>query len=155
VVRIYFLDSSALVKRYVQEDGTAWIQGLMEPESRNQFVIARIALVEVASALARREREGYLVPDVVSRALDTLRYDLDTQYQVVELDRELADTAARFVMSHPLRAYDAVQLASARQIYDALALVPGPPFTFLTADDRLLAVAESAGLPADNPNRHL
>jgi predicted nucleic acid-binding protein len=118
------------------------------------FIIARITQVEVASVLARRQREGLLAPDAVSKALDTLQYDLDTQYQVVELDPGVAETAARLVMLHPLRAYDAVQLASAQQIYAALAQDVAPPFTFLTADDRLLAVAESIGLPTDNPNRH-
>jgi predicted nucleic acid-binding protein len=153
-VSVYYLDSSALVKRYVAEVGTHWVQKLADPTSRNRFIIARITRVEVASALARRQREGFLAPDAVSKALDTLQYDLDTQYQVVELDPGVAEAAAQLVMLHPLRAYDAVQLASAQQIYAALAQDIAPPFTFLTADDRLLAVAESIGLPTDNPNRH-
>jgi predicted nucleic acid-binding protein len=148
------VDSSALVKRYVAEVGTVWVQGLADPDSRNHLIIARITQVEVTGALARREREGSLDPDAVSRALDTLRYDLDTQYQVVELDPSVAGSAARPLRLHPLRAYDAVQLASAQQIYAVFAQDAEPPFTFLTADDRLLAVAESVGLPTDNPNRH-
>jgi predicted nucleic acid-binding protein len=154
VVSVYFVDSSALVKRYVAEVGTVWVQSLADPDSRNHLIIARITQVEVAGALARREREGSLDPEAVSQALDTLRYDLDTQYQVVELDPTVAGTATQLVRLHPLRAYDAVQLASAQQIYAAFAQDVAPPFTFLTADDRLLAVAESVGLPTDNPNRH-
>jgi uncharacterized protein len=154
MVRVYFVDSSALVKRYVAEVGTAWIQHLTDPDSRNRLVIARVAQIEVAGALARREREGFLHPDAVSRAFDTLEYDLDTQYQVVELDPNVVRTAVQLVRRHPLRAYDAVQLASAQQIYAAFAQDADPPFTFLTADDRLLVVAESVGLPTDNPNRH-
>jgi predicted nucleic acid-binding protein len=154
VVRVYFVDSSALVKRYVAEVGTAWVQSLADLDSRNHLIIARITEVEVAGALARHEREGSLDSEAVSRALDTLRYDLDTQYQVVELDPGVAGMAAQLVRLHPLRAYDAVQLASAQHIYAAFARDVDPPFTFLTADDRLLAVAESVGLPTDNPNRH-
>ena len=154
MVIVYFLDSSALVKRYVAEVGTSWIQGLADPTSRNRLIIARITQVEVAGALARREREGSLDPDAISQVLDTLRHDLDTQYQVVELDPSIAEAATQLVRLHPLRAYDAVQLASGQQVYTAFAQDANPPFTFLTADDRLLAVAESVGLPADNPNRH-
>jgi hypothetical protein len=53
IVTIYFLDSSALVKRYVPEVGTTWIQTLA-PDANNQLYIARITWVEVLSALARR-----------------------------------------------------------------------------------------------------
>lgn len=154
MVGAYFLDSSALAKRYVSEIGSDWIQEITAPSSLNLLIIARITWVEVTSALARREREGHLSTDTISRALDTLRYDVDTQYQVVELDQALAEVAGQLVMQHPLRAYDAVQLASAQRIQSAFAAVEAPPFTFLTADDRLLAVAQSEGLPADNPSLH-
>lgn len=154
MVRVFSVDSSALVKRYVAEVGTGWVQSLADPDSRNHLIIARMTQVELAGALARREREGSLDSDAVSRALDTLRYDLDTEYRVVELDSSVAGPAAQLVRLHPLRAHDAVQLASAQQIFAAFAQQVDPPFTFLTADDRLLAVAESVGLPTDNPNRH-
>ena len=154
MVEAYFLDSSALAKRYVSESGSDWIQEITAPSSLNLLIIARITWVEVVSALARRERERHLSSNAISRALDTFRYDLDMQYQVVELDEALAEAACQLVMQHPLRAYDAVQLASAQRIQSAFAQIEAPPFTFLTADDRLLGVAQSEGLPADNPNLH-
>lgn len=127
---IYFLDSSALVKRYVAEPGTPWVQRLADPTCRNQLIIARITQVEVAGALARREREGFLDSDAISRAFDTLQYDLDTQYQVVELDAAVAEAAIQLVRLHPLRAYDAVQLASAQQVYAAFAQDANPHSPF-------------------------
>jgi hypothetical protein len=56
--------------------------------------------------------------------------------------------------SYPLRAYDAVQLASALLTHDTLQVIGLPPPTFLAADDRLLATAEAEGLATDNPNAH-
>jgi uncharacterized protein len=153
-VSAYFLDSSALVKRYAAEGGTAWIQALTDPSARNQLIIARITCVEVVSALARRERTGVLPPAAVGRAIDAFRYDLDIQYQVVELDRALAEMASQLVVKHPLRAYDAVQLASARRIQPAFAQAGPLSLIFLAADDRLLAIASAEGLLTDNPNRH-
>jgi hypothetical protein len=57
VVNVYFLDSSALLKRYVSEIGTDWIQSLTAESANNLLIVARITSVEVESALARRQRE--------------------------------------------------------------------------------------------------
>jgi predicted nucleic acid-binding protein len=154
VVSIYFLDSSALVKRYVTETGSAWIRNLADPGARNPLIITRITWVEVLSALARRQREGSLAPDDVTQAIETYRYDMNTQYQVSEMDPALAKAAGDLVIRHPLRAYDAVQLASALRAQSDLARIGTPALTFLTADDRLLAIAQAEGLRTDNPNHH-
>jgi uncharacterized protein len=38
----YFLDTSALVKRHVNEVGTAWVRSLTRPKTAHTFYIARI-----------------------------------------------------------------------------------------------------------------
>jgi predicted nucleic acid-binding protein len=154
VVSLYFLDSSVLVKRYVTETGSAWIRALADPTTRNPLIIARITWVEVLSALARRQREGSISSDDVARAVRTFRYDLDMQYQVAELDRALAEAAGELVARHPLRAYDAVQLASALRVRLDLVQATAPALIFLSADDRLLAIAQAEGLSTDNPHNH-
>jgi predicted nucleic acid-binding protein len=154
VVSIYFLDSSALVKRYVTETGSSWIRALTDPDAHNPLIIARITWVEVLSALARRQREGSLASDGVVQAIHTFRYDLNTQYQVSELDPAVAEAAGELVIRHPLRAYDAVQLASALRVQSDLSRTESPALTFLTADDRLIAIAQTEGLLSDNPNHH-
>lgn len=148
----YFMDSSALVKRYVDEAGTNWVQGLAAPQSQNRVIIARITWVEVCSASARRQREGVLSPEHVARTVDNLRYDLDTQYQIVELDRAVMDLAGQLVTRHPLRAYDAVQLASGLHILPAFARAQSTSLIFVAADDHLLAAAQAEGLRTENPN---
>ena len=152
---VYFLDSSALVKRYVAETGTTWIQALAIPSAHNTLLISRITWVEVLSALARRQREGSLPPASVTQAIQSFHYDLDMQYQVVEVDRDLAEAAGKLVGKHPLRAYDAVQLASALRVQPAFARSRSTSLIFLAADDRLLANAQAEGLATDNPNLHL
>jgi predicted nucleic acid-binding protein len=154
VVSVYFLDSSALVKRYVTETGTAWIQSLAAPSASNKLIIARITWVEVLSALSRRQREGGLSPMSITQAIRAFRYDLDTQYQVIELDRALAEAAGQLIGKHPLRAYDAVQLASALRVQSAFSQAQSLVLTFLTADDRLIAVVQAEGLITDDPNQH-
>ena len=153
-MNVYYLDSSALVKRYVTETGSAWLRTLTAATSHNPVVIARIAWVEVVAALARRQREGTLARQDLLEVIRRFRYHLDTQYQVVELDGPLAELAGELVMHHPLRAYDAVQLAAAEQVQADLARAQGPVLTFVSADDRLLSVAQAEGLSTDNPNLH-
>lgn len=55
----YYLDSSALVKRYHQESGSAEVDALFHAEG-NRFLVSRLALVEVHSSFARLVREGVL-----------------------------------------------------------------------------------------------
>lgn len=53
---VYFFDSSALVKRYVQETGSAWVIGLTDKQAQNPIYIAGITVVEITAAMARRVR---------------------------------------------------------------------------------------------------
>jgi hypothetical protein len=150
----YFLDSSALVKRYISETGSAWVQLQTDQETGNLLFIARITWVEVISALARRQREGSLTSADVAFVENEFRSDLNNQYQVIELDSTLAQTAGQLVGQYPLRAYDAVQLASVLRIQPAFATTQSTSLIFLTADNRLSAIAQTLGLLTDNPNHH-
>ena len=125
----YFVDSSALVKRYVSEAGTAWLQSILDPQTHNPTISARATWVGVLSAFARRQREGTLLPNQVVQAARFFRYDLDTQYQVVEL-------------------------ASALRILPVFARISSTSLVFLSADDRLLCAASAEGLAAENPDHH-
>ncbi len=104
------------MKQYVPETGSAWIRALSANLTGNSLFIARITWVEVLSALARREREGSLTPTDRTLIIQRFRSDLNNQYQVIELDAKLAETAGQLVGQYPLRAYDAVQLASVLRI---------------------------------------
>ena len=56
----YYADSSAIVKRYVAETGTSWIQDLCDPATGHVIALAQIGLVEIAAALAMKTRQGLL-----------------------------------------------------------------------------------------------
>jgi uncharacterized protein len=43
---VHFLDSSALVKRYISETGSAWVSGLFDPALGHEIFVAAIAGVE-------------------------------------------------------------------------------------------------------------
>ena len=154
MVNAYFLDTSALVKRYVPELGSNWIQSITVPAAGNFLAISQITWVEVCSAFSRRQREGSLSGDEVDQLMGDFRTDFDNQYEVLEVDRTLIETAGALVMQNPLRAYDSVQLASALRVQSTLVSVPDTQLVFVSADNRLLNIAHSEGLATDNPNNY-
>ena len=50
---VYFLDSSALVKRYVPEVGTSWVRGLTTPTASHTLIIAQVTPAEIVSGVER------------------------------------------------------------------------------------------------------
>lgn len=153
MVNAYFLDSSALLKRYVPEVGTAWVQSISDPQSQNLLIVAHIAWVEICSAVARRQREASISSIQANQILAAFSAHWNTQYFIVAIDKTVIDLAGQLVNQHPLRAYDAVQLAAALSLQGQLT-PPNASLTFLTADTRLLAIAQAENLLADNPNLH-
>jgi uncharacterized protein len=150
----YYLDASALIKRYVQETGTAWIQALVAPMAGHTSLTARNTMVEVYSALARRRREGSVPAADCAVAAQAFAAHSVTEYDFIELDLNVITLARDLLERHPLRAYDAVQLASALIADRALQAAQLPALVFLAADDPLNAVAAAEGLTIDNPNLH-
>ena len=55
---------------------------------------------------------------------------------------------------HPLRAYDALHLACALAVREAIARQQLSIPVFVAADDALLAAAAAEGFPVDNPLQH-
>lgn len=102
---------------------------------------ARLSAVEVASALARRCREGAFPAAERDRALAALEDDLSA-LRVVEVSTSVVDEARVLLVRHPLRAGDAIQLASALLLRRELA----EPVTFAAYDDRLKSAARAEGL---------
>ena len=117
VATAYFVDSSALVKRYVQEAGTAWVRGITRHSPSTIIYIARITAVEVTSAVARRRKGRTLTSARASSILHRFRQHLAGRYAVVEITPALFNDAMRLANTHALRAYDAVQLAAALEIH--------------------------------------
>ena len=139
-----FVDASALVKRYVRERHSRRTRELV---STRPIAISRWSEVEVPSALARLVREGRLSGRARDRALAAFAADLSV-WHVVEVTPEITALARLLLMQYELRAGDAVQLASARWLRQAV------PVEGLQAfDTRLVAAAAAEQFAAPIPNR--
>lgn len=150
---VYFLDSSAVVKRYVSELGTAWVQGLFDPAGANRLVVASITGPEVVAAIARRGHGGGLPAAAASRMIDRFRIDFVRSFERVHLTATHIEDAMRLAERHHLRGYDAVQLA-AGLAFASISSAAGLPTTLVSADLELNTAAVAEGLIVENPNDH-
>ena len=150
---IHFLDSSAVVKRYVSERGTAWVQSLFDPAAANRISIAAIAGAEVVSAVARKAHGGGMTTAEASRAIRAFTFDFRRDFEVLEVNSVLIERAMGLAERYALRGYDAVQLAAAKAVHSA-ALIAGIPMTLVSSDMELNSAATMEGMAVDDPNAH-
>lgn len=140
-----YFDASALVKRYVREAGSAKVRRLI---SSDVPATSRLSEVEVASALVRRAREGAFSTAERDRALAALERDLPA-IVVVELTPEVSAKARTLLQRHPLRASDAIQLASCLYLQEQL----GEDLAIVAFDSRLSEAARHEGVSAADSRR--
>jgi predicted nucleic acid-binding protein len=151
-VASYFLDSSAIVKRYLTETGSGWVRSLTDPIAANDIFLARITGVEVVSALVRHNPP--LPQPLLNQNLSDFKADLQTQFQLISINSAVISRAMNLAEAHRLRGYDAVQLAAAVEwqlVGKGIGLLV---LTFVSADVRLNAAAVAEGLAVDNPVFH-
>lgn len=138
---ILYLDTSALVKRYIAELGTAEVsQAIAEAELVGTSIIAR---AEMAAALAKAVRMQVLDHDAGDAALQVFRSEWPrlVRVQTTELLIARADALA---WEWGLRGYDAVHLASAVLWREGM----DEDVTLATFDRTLWEVASQSGLTA-------
>lgn len=149
----YFLDSSALVKFYVQESGSDWVRSLTDRDENLLYVVS-LAKVETISALTRRLRRGDITKAEFDLACNEAEADFVNQFRVVELTSAIIEDAAMLARKHGLRAYDAVQLAAALDTSKIALQVESTQLTLVSADIELNTAAVSEGFQLEDPNTH-
>jgi predicted nucleic acid-binding protein len=143
-----------LVKRYVSELGSAWVQDLCAPTAGHIIALAHIGLVEIAAALAMKARQGELSVSVRDGLLGDLLHDSRDQYWLIDVDKEIVVRAIELTQRQKLRGYDATHLACALFLQQTLLRHSLPPPVLLSADQDLLIAAQAEGLATENPNGH-
>ena len=146
---VYFLDTSALVKRYHPERGSAVVQrAFAEPSARR--MISDISIIEVHSAFARRVRMGEITPEDFYAVKAAFAVDIQSEQLSVEaLDDtdkvEAARLVERYGLSQELRTLDALHLAVMKRLGTSRL------HTVYCADRTLCAVLAAEGFTVVNP----
>jgi predicted nucleic acid-binding protein len=132
-MRVFF-DPSALVKRYVDEAGTAEV--LEWCDRADELALAVTAVPELISAFCRLHRERRITAPHYRRLKAELMGDL-ADALICELTPEVVQRAVDALEAHPLRGMDAIHVAAALACEADI---------FVSADQRQCAAARSAGL---------
>ncbi len=133
-----YLDSCALLKLVLPEEGTPELRALLSSRAAEGHATSALAQTEIARALIRVRAE----PETADAAEDLL--DRMLRIRITDL---VLRAAGLFPARH-LRTLDAIHVASAEQLEAALT-------AFVTYDKRLAAIAGDRGLPVHSPGVEL
>lgn len=140
---VYFFDTSALVKRYHVEAGSAEVDRLFN-DPDGVFVISSLMITEFVSVFDRKSREG-VITDVDFRfCLSEFSKDMITSLWIVDLDRNHINKSASLVLKHKLRTLDSLHLAVFLNLSSAQPVM-------VTSDTALYNAAVKEGFQAIKP----
>lgn len=149
---VYFFDSSAIVKHYVDEVGSDYVKNLIDSKNKNTIFVSRITKVEVTAVFARQLKARRLTQSYVDNAVQVFHHHFTSKYFVVEVTKDLLDRAASLAIKHALRGYDAVQLEAVLEVANERISQGLPPIVLVSADIELNEAAMLERLLVENPN---
>jgi predicted nucleic acid-binding protein len=115
--------------------------------------ISELTIVEGAAAFAILVRRGVVPKRAGTDAYRKFIDGVEREYRVVGLTAALVRAAAELTQKHPLKAYDAMQLAVALDTYTLLK-ANEVSLNFVSGDETLLQAARAEGMATDNPFAH-
>lgn len=142
-MRFLYTDSSALVKKYVHEAGSAGLISLLS--GVDGVAVSAVAYAEIMAAFQRKHREMGISSVQLQEAREEFRQDWPTLTHVPTTDA-LHPLIEELLGQSPLRGFDAIHLASALFLHRRLKESADGVLSFAAADRRLLDAAVAAGL---------
>lgn len=122
------------------------------------IAISQATLVEAVTALCRRAREPNpahrITPEERNKLIALFRKNAVKRYSITTVTTDLYKNAGNLCRIYELRSYDAVQLACALVVRKELIDLGHSAPIFISADNKLLAIATFEGFAVDNPNNH-
>ena len=136
---IIYLDTSSLVKLYIEEDGSSQIDLLVQ--SSKFTATSLIAYAEARAVFSRRFREGAFLLDEYNYLKKVFDNDW-SRYLVLNLTEAVIRQAGNLAEKHALRGFDSIHLASALTLHRELS----SPVVFSCFDDKLKKASEFENL---------
>lgn len=140
-----FLDTSALVKRYCEEDGTDTVDRLIE-SGDSEIIISSLAIIEAVSAIRRKQNNDDISQADVNALVSRLFAETLERFAVVPLEDAVFEFSFDLVLEDDLRTLDSLQLSTGLSVAKGL-----DGLVFVTADATLATVGETRGLDVLNP----
>jgi len=141
---VIYLDSSALVKRYVKEPGSDAMDRLLADHP--YAATSRLAYPEILSALNRKHIAREFSARILGELIKAFESDWGKLF-ILEFDDELLPIIKKMIHRHAVRGADSVHIASAVWLRSVLK----EDVVFACADARLLDAARAERLVAYDP----
>jgi len=147
---VFYIDTSALVKRYRTEQGAGVVEVLLsDPLPEDRFFLSFLSVIELTSGILRLARGRQLREETASEILARFRRDIrSTLFRIWPLNEEVAADALSQVEEHRLRSADAIHLATAQKI---ASLASGATVVMVSSDQELLDATHATGLAILDP----
>ncbi len=136
---IVYLDTSSLVKLYVEEDKSSKVEALVR--SSEVTATSLVAYAEARAAFARRFREKAFTPDEHDRIKEFFDKDWSS-YLILSVTADMIRLAGDLAEKHALRGFDSIHLASALTLHRELS----SPIFFSCFDDKLQKASKRENL---------
>lgn len=149
----YFFDSSALVKHYIEEQGSIWV-GIILADLQNLIYLSTLTKLEITAALVRRVQGSPAIQQDVDARLSRFEKDFAIRFISVDLDRSILSMATDAARRLRLRAADAIQFATAMTVSAQVPASEGP-LVFVTSDLELIAACKTSGIATVDPSQIL
>lgn len=148
---IYYLDTSAVMKRYKSEIGSNVVEELFVGLTDSEFLITSQLTILEANSVVARHLEG---PAMIRREYRTMRElfirDMnDYQGTIIPVQSELVAEAVNIVFDYPLRTLDALHFTSAVMIVRELR---GQDIYMVSADREIIGACKAYGISTLDPS---
>ena len=141
-----YLDTSAFLKLFIEEEGSRRVREQAEGRSgADVLLVSRLGYTEASVSLSRMVHLGRIAAGELPQHLGSLEDYWDQSIQEVGLSGDVLEDARQLAQRFPLRTYDAIHLASAREARRMLRGVFDGELRFLAFDAALLKAAKSVG----------
>ncbi len=141
---VYYLDTSAVIKLYIYEDGTEVMDRLLdEADSNDPLYTSWLTMLEFTSVISRLAKGNRIEANNAASILRRFRQQIEDSLLLWPIDTSVLTSALSIVSSHGLRSPDAIHLATASLIFGQ---APQEQRFLVSSDRELLAAAVESGI---------
>lgn len=148
----FFLDASALAKRYTLEAGASLVDCLFDRVPRQRLMCLMLGAAEVVSVLVRRRNSGRLSPTLFAQGMHNFRAEVieADDFTTLPVDDDLIDAALLLIERHSINATDSLVLRLCLDLADEVRR-DGNNLVLVASDKRLTRAAADEGLVTFDP----
>lgn len=136
----YFFDTSALVKRYHEEEGTDTVDEILDRDGV-KVLISSLIVIETVSAFRRKYNRGEVSESEMEQLIAVFFQEALDEFLILPMEESLLNFSFELVLDDDLRTLDSLQLSAglslAQEVDDVV---------FVTADDDLAETGEQHNL---------